>query len=379
MQTLGSNPTASDARNIEAVYNTLRRAGLNWSSSDPADSLALHVGRLDPSNSVVEDTSSYTNADRAHADVYLYHPSRRTTGVPDGRWPSLFLSDNEDFSTGHSASDPKRLNSVMVFGPPAAQAIDLSGTGWTSPAGLWRMGVSHEFAHSFPPGDVGVLSELWSAGAEALNGIHDTSASSEVPYTWSLLAGEPDLARRPTCTEVRRSTSNSQGRTSFMAYVAYNFLNADSARTLAGSSDDLMSRWAKRPTRDLAALEPLLSDANCATCASRSYFHPGGRSLTGRERLNVLLHNWRTANFVNSPTAAERQLGYPTWAGFDPATNQKAWQSFDGCTADDIVALPAILTLTSRQITRDTVLAGLRTLSVSIVNDGRCALHGHGL
>ena len=56
VQTLGSNPTAADARNIEAVYNTLRRAGLNWSSSDPADSLALHVGRLDPSNSVVEDT-----------------------------------------------------------------------------------------------------------------------------------------------------------------------------------------------------------------------------------------------------------------------------------------------------------------------------------
>jgi hypothetical protein len=36
----GTNPTASDATNLQALYNVLRREGANWETSNPADSLA---------------------------------------------------------------------------------------------------------------------------------------------------------------------------------------------------------------------------------------------------------------------------------------------------------------------------------------------------
>jgi hypothetical protein len=146
-----------------------------------------------------------------------------------------------------------------------------------------------------------------------------------------------------------------------MAYLAYNFPNADSARTLAGAADDLMIRWAKGSPRTLFDLKPLLTDAQCATCASRSYFHAGAAQLPTLDRLNLIHHYWRAANFVNNPTLAERQFGFSTFSGFSPATHQSAWQDFDGTATDDIVALPAILKLGTRQLTRDTTLSGLRS------------------
>lgn len=354
VQTVGTNPTATNATNLQAVYNTLRRQGSDWNPSNPADSLSYRVGRS-------ADANTYTNADRAHSDVYLFHPSRKPPGGPDGKWPSDFQSDNEDYSTGHSGSDVKRQNAVMYIGPQPSAAIDLTGTGWTSPSGPWRLNVSHEIAHSFPPGDglSGPLTELWSAAAEAINGIPANAPGGEVPYTWSLLA--PDGG--DSLSLVRQSRSNYAARTSFMAYVAYNFLNGNQSRSLAGSTDDLLTRWAKigASNRGLDTLLPLLSNIECATCAGRSDFYDGVVPLSNVDRLNALLHAWRVANFVNSPTLANGQFGYPAWSNFSPASNQRAWQSFNGDPTDDIVALPATLNIGPQQLTRDLAVSGSRS------------------
>ncbi len=356
----GLAPAMTDAVNVQAVYNQLRREGADW-NINPQDSTAFKVGRTFGSG---QDINTYPDRDRAHADVYLFHPTRPTTPPnADGSWPSKFSTVDEDLSTGHPLGDVLYLNSMMVRGPSGAEAVDLSGAGWTSPTAVHRLRVNHELQHSLPPGDGGLIgSEFWSAAAEAVGGIHDTTATDEVPYTWPLVSAFGG----PSCTFLRTSSSNYQARTSFMAYVAYNFPNADTNRTLAGSADDLLTRWAKQPSsRRLSELQPLLSDANCATCASKSYFHPPGPALTSRERLNLLLHNWRVANFVNNPALAEGQYGYPAWSGFSPATHQKAWQDFDNCKTDDIVAMPATVTLTSQQLTKDVVLNGTRAFRES--------------
>ena len=345
----GTNPTAVDALNLQAVYNLLRREGADW-TTNPNDQTSYRVGRA---------SGELGSPDRAHTDLYIYNPVQSDQdSLADGQYPSALVSANEDLSTGHALGDVRPDNAIMLKGPLPANALDLTGTGWTSPNRVSQVRVLHEIQHSMPgtgdqPGDT--ISELWSAGAEAINGLRDTTRSGEIPYTWSLLA-----ANTPT-HPLRGSDWNYAARTSFMAYLGYNFLNADSNRTLAGASDDLMVRWAKLPTRSLSAIKPLLTDAQCATCANRTYFHSGAAELSTRDRLNLILHNWRAANFVNNPNTAERQLGYPSWAGFTPATHQSAWQDFDGDASDDIVALPAIVTLTSQQLTRDLALEGDRT------------------
>jgi hypothetical protein len=166
------------------------------------------------------------------------------------------------------------------------------------------------------------IDELWSAGAEVVGGIRNSTALSEVPYTWSLLAWTPAGTSAPDITSPafnnRFSLSNYQGRTSFMAYIGYNFRNADTSRTLLGMTDDLLYRWnrpASTQIANLQFLETLLDDGQCATCASKSYFHPGGVSLSAHDRLQLLHHNWRMANFVNNPNLAEGQYGFPAWGG----------------------------------------------------------------
>lgn len=345
----GTNPTAVNASNLQAVYNLLRQQGADW-TTNPNDQTSYRVGRA---------SGEIGSPDRAHTDLYIYNPAAPGQDtLDDGRYPSALISDNEDLSTGHALGDVNHGNSIMLRGPLPGSSIDLAGTGWTSPNRFSQVRVLHEIQHSMPgPNDAPgtTISELWSAAAEAINGLRDTTRSGEIPYTWPLLSAE---IRNPP---LRGSTWNYAGRTSFMAYVAYNFLNADSSRTLAGAADDLLVRWAKLPVRTLSDLKPLLTDAQCATCAARAYFHEGAAQLPVRDRLNLIHHNWRAANFVNNPNAAERQLGYPAWAGFSPATHQSAWQDFDNNALDDIVALPSIITLTPQQLTRDLSLEGDRT------------------
>lgn len=356
---LGGSPVATNAGNLQAVYDYFRRQGSDWNPTDPLDSLAVRVGASYGGN--ITGSSSFTNEDRSHVDGYLPHPSRTNFG---GAYPSDFTTLDEDVSSGRAVGDYRASNATMVTGPPTASAIDLTGTGWTSATGLRRLNWNHELVHALPGGaNSGVLSELWSAGAEAVGGIYDTTATDEMPYHWPLLsfigAGPSDCGTSGFSN--RWAGSNYQGRTSFMAYIAYNFLNGDTARTLAGMRDDLMFRWRRQPNPSVFSMRTLLSDDSCATCSQMQHFRHAGGGLTNTVRLGVLHHNWRVANFVNSVALAEGQYGWPAWSGFSPARHQRAWQAFDGCDASDIVAVPPSLELTSAHIDRDTTLKGWRS------------------
>jgi Tol biopolymer transport system component len=356
----GTSPLATDAKNLQAVYNYTHREpyGLDWNATDPADSTALRVGYGgDP------PPTFGINLDRSHVDTYVFHPDWDLGGV-DGQWPSYFETPDEDLDTGHPAgSFVPHLNSIMFRGPHPSDVGDLSPGGWTGPTSIQRIGFNHELQHGLKPDDAvgGAILEFCSAVAEAVGGIANTQASDEFPYTWPLFAHNKTGLQEPPF--VRQAGQNYQARTAFAAYLAYQFLGTDTARTLAGMTDDLLYKWMKLDDpRGFPALRDLLTNSDCGTCAQRAYLHePSGAPLSPRERLMLIHHNWRVANFVNNTNLAEGQFGYPAFGGFSPAQNQRAWQSWDPYQSTDIVALPDVRTLNSQNITRDMVLAGDRT------------------
>ena len=348
----GASPVAIDAQSdLQATYNYFRREGANWNTTNARDSTALRVGWAFPDESVSDGVplNQYTNLDRAHVDVYLVHPSNPLRGTFDGRYPSIALAADEDVSSFRALNDTRHFNSLLVVGPTPPLIVDESGTGWTRPGTVFQTNFNHEFTHSLPSDHAtGVFDELLSAGAEAVGGIFGPPRF-EFPYTQQFLQVY-------------------QERTAFMAYLAYGFLNADSNRTLAGTQDDLPKRWrglqtaSNSPGWGLGGLRDALSDANCQTCQAASYFHPGGVSMPVEQRLSTLIHNWRVAMFVNSPTHAERQFGFPAWSGFSPNASVAAWRSFDGIPSDDVVALPSIVNVGAAQLSQELTLKDSRTL-----------------
>jgi hypothetical protein len=349
----GSSPLAADAQtNLQAVYNFFRREGSSW-TTNPIDSLSLRVGwrtsELETSDGV--PLSQYTNTDRAHVDVYLLHPLNPARFSPfryDGRAPANVLAGAEDVTSQRAVNDTRHANSIAVVGPDPALVVDEAGAGWTQPGKVFQTTFNHEFTHDLPAEHlVGPYDELLSAGAEAVGGIFGSPAF-EFPYTQEFL-------------------NVYQERTAFMAYLAYNFLNGDSSRTLSGIRDDLLKVWRNAqapgtPAWTLQGLRDALSDDSCQTCRVAAYFHPGGVGMPPDVRLSTLLHNWRVAMFVNSPLAAERQLGFPTWSGFSPNASVAAWRSFDGLLSDDVFALPSIANVGAAQLTQELVLKDARSL-----------------
>ena len=310
--TPGTSPLATDAFNLQAVYNYTHREpyGVDWEASNPRDSTALRVGYggdLPPQYG--------NNLDRSHVDTYIFHPDRDLGGV-DGAWPSYFETADEDVDTGHLVgSFVLHSNSIMFRGPLASEVGDLSPGGWTGPSSTQRIGFNHELQHGLKPDDAvgGAILEFCSAVAEAVGGIANTQASDEFPYTWPLFANNKTGLQEPPF--VRQAGQNYQARTAFAAYLAYQFLGTDTARTLAGMTDDLLYKWMKLDDpRGLPALRDLLTNADCGTCAQRAYLHePSGAPLSPRERLMLIHHNWRVANFVNH-TSAEPVNDFETLA-----------------------------------------------------------------
>ncbi len=352
-ESVGTSPLATNARNTQAVFNYLNRENRTWLPSPWDLSAGLRVGN-----------AYYSDADLSHVDAYITHWSHDQGGMQ----PSYWAVSDEDLSSEHLYGSIAHENSIHMGGPSPTSPLDVNGTGWTLPRSVQFSRFNHEMSHAFIGTDNGgAYAELWAAAAEVVSGIPETDVMSEVPYTWSLLAWTdpvigPPIAPGEPGFHNRFSLSNYQARTAFMAYLGYNFLNADTARTLTGMRDDVMYKW-NRDTFSwrLPQLGYYLSDAQCATCAGRQYFHPGGQPSTGRQRVALLHHNWRVANFVNNPNLAEGQYGYPAWSGFSPASHLKAWQSRDGVAETDIVALPAIATIGPSAFNRDTVLQGMRT------------------
>lgn len=353
-ETFGTSPLVTDARNTEALYRYLNRAGRSWSTNPAVFDLSMQLG-----------FPTYPALDYSHLDAYLTNPL--TTGG-GGRHPANLTNDAEDISSGHVAGDVLPENSARAQGPDPSSMIDLDGTGWTAPGSLPFVTLNHELQHALVPRYLfgNAMTEMLSAAAEAVVGINNSETISEVPYTWSLLAWADPGGLAPSPTDpgfsTRYSWNNYQARTSFMCYVAYNFLNGNPARTLAGMQDDLLYKWVHGG--DVTSLLPLaakLSDAECSDCAAKGYFRPGGVPLDVVARLQVLHHNWRVANFVNNSALAEGQYGFSAFGGFSPVQSQRAWQNIDGFTNDDIVALPAIITLNSAALTREASFQGVRT------------------
>ncbi len=356
------SPVATDAFNLQAVYDYTHQepVGVNWNPNDPGDSTSLRVGY-----GFDDPPAGGNNLDRSHVDTYIFHPDRTSgeAGLPDGAFPSRLLTDDEDEDTGHDTpGDVLHTNSIMFKGPHPNAAGDLSTTGWTGPGSVQRIHFNHELQHgtaTFSGGNSGWMGEFRSAVAEAVGGVPDTSASSEVPYTWPLNSRLSPGAEPPT---IRIASNNYQARTSFACYLAYNFLGTNTTRTLAGMTDDLLYKWMKLETRSFPTLADLLTDTDCGTCFSKTYLHaPGGAPIAPRERMMLIHHNWRVANFVNQPSLAEGQFGYPAFGGFSPGRNQRAWQAFDPYATDDIVALPAIRVVTKDNLLKDLVLKGDRS------------------
>lgn len=358
VDSFGNNPFGIPLSDFNLVYDYFRRQGGRY-TSDPLDTTSVLIGWADTEGGPV---SAYNASDRSHVDVYVWAPARGLN--QGGTYPAVFISGEEDLSTGHSTADVKHANALDIKGPQPAQMLDLDGTGWTRPNGLQSLAFNHEFQHSIPPRQLPLLySEMFAAGAEAIGGGESIAPTDDMPYTWSLLAyqGSPSS---PGCSAVTYLGSNYQGRSAFMGYLAYNFPGNASA-DLASIEDDLVHRWSRSGLapdfkRTIAGLRGLLNNDSCVTCATKTYFNPGGQPMDTTSRLGLLHHNFRVATYVNNPVLDEGQYGFGY--GFSPAERLGAWQSLDACGVEnDLVAIPPEITLTDRFLTRDTTIAGVRS------------------
>jgi len=339
---VGFSPVAQDANGFQATYNYFRRAGADWNPTNAWDTTSVRLGLSEAANLKPED--------RAHADTYIFSPSRGL--LQDGQQPSDFFTDTEDVTSWRAVEDIRHENSMMFKGPVDGAFLDPQGTGWTRPRQPYQTFFYHELQHSLPPEDgqgVDLMTELWSAGAEAVAGQYDTPRF-DFPYTTNLL-------------------SSYLARTGFMAYLAYQFLNADASRTLSGMRDDLLFKWNRSRAKLtggyrwywLEGLGQMLSDDSCFTCAGKSYFTQTGGPLSVPERIARVHHNWRVAMFADNPAIAEGQFGYPAWSGFSPAVTLGAWQDVDA-SASNADAMPSIVTVGSFEKNHVRVLEGTRTV-----------------
>lgn len=361
-----SNPFGIPKPDFELIYEYFRRNSTPYDETNPHDTTSVILGTgWDVVGDSVISVEDYNPSDRCHSDVYLFEKGGRQAilhkGLPDGQYASAFTTPDEDVSTGHAVdyNAVNHLNSIMVMGPLPSTPYDLDGTGWTKPDQIRNTGFCHEFQHSIPSSS-GLYTEFYSALAEVVGGTQDQTASGEVPYVWPLVGYQGSPA--PSCEDLLTVDTNYKERTAFGAYLVYNFRGLDTTATLAALQDDLGHKWAVSNTA-LTGLRDLLTDASCGDCAQKSYFHPGGAPMDTVNRLALLLHNWRVANYVNNSSLAEGQYGYPPQLGaFSPARHLGAWQATDGCAQDDIIAIPPEVVLASAQATRETTFVGTRRL-----------------
>lgn len=333
---------------IRLVYDYLLAPGFGRPSN--------YITDPDATLGIVCPFPTYGDLDRNHADTYVYAPPFSGDplwrngdpypgdgGNPYPQYPSAFRDADEDVSSGHPASLESILgnNAFNIPGPRPSQVGVSGSSDWTGPRALAPRVFNHEFQHMVN-GVGGInpsrpVSEIYSAAAEALTGEYEEPPAFDVPYTWGLL--RPGL--------------NYAAYQSFAAYLTYNFRGLDTS--FAGRGDDLIWRWARSNDRSLSSgLAQQLLTANCAECstATRTYFN----GLSARDRLNLLIHNWRVANYVNKPSLAQGQYGFPPQFGFAPNTDVGNWQNLDDPA--DTVNIELQVKLDASHLTREISLAG---------------------
>jgi hypothetical protein len=291
---------------------------------------------------------------------------------------SGFTWVTEDSSTGHYgiSGQPDEVlhdNSLMFYGPrPPASSIEDSI--WARPDYAQNGGFNHEFEHMVG-GATGAINEIFSSGAEALAGhLPIEPIRFEAPYTWPLHAySSLDCERLDSTVGL-----NYQAYRLFSAYLLYHYRGTDLDPVLpdpqvpsdtSGFADDVFYRWAHSDSTTLYYVGRLLLDDVCADCSAqrRPYFHPGGVPLDRNRRLELLLHHWRVANYVNSPALDQGQYGYPSQFGFSPRLDVGCWQTIIDSSAacppasDDGISIPPEVTLTAAQAVRETTFVEQRT------------------
>ncbi len=375
----GTNPFGAPYSKIRWLYEYFRSPGHGqaYDPIDPRDSSAMVVGLNTegvPAQDGEDAIPPYNLSDRSHVDVYLWNrdriwhdPNNSLNHHPldyGGQYPSMFISGEEDSTTGHAVADTAVMhsNSIMVESPLGARRLDTTGNDWTNPDSLQCLRFSHEFRHSLPGTTRdNALGEMFSAGAEAVAGNQTPELRFPMAYTWPLTVNDQHFGPGALdgCSNLRYFGQNYQGRSLFAAYLAYDFRGADTSATLSGIQDDLLHRWATRENASWSTLRDLLNDDSCATCAT--YFPEINDTL----RFALLLHNWRIANYVNNPALAQHQYGYQVDPNFSPARQVGAWQAFPetgNCRdSDHVIIVPPEVTLSDRYGTRDTVLRDERS------------------
>jgi hypothetical protein len=318
--------------NINLIYDMFlgaNRALYDTTLVPPADTVGFVIG----SQYGGVSGSPARIRDNAQADVYLYYQGQFIYGERPRNWgmyPSWFCSPWEDIDTGHGVGDVVPSNSMMCYGPGAPRFADSDGTHWTRPNWKWDTTILHEFQHSMPyknSAAIGGRDEMFSSMAEAISGglYYCWGWDRElIPYAWSLLRNEYDV-------NTWGYKRNYELWRHLGAYIGFNFRGQDTTRVLPtdstgtnGFGDDLVWKWA-RTTRGLNDLRDLLSDENCWDCAQNTYFE----GLSNYERLQLLLHNWRVAEYVNNSSLLEGQYGFPeAFGAFSPAVTRGASERF---------------------------------------------------
>lgn len=303
--------------------------------------------------------------DRSHIDAYVYtphlshDPNSIFGGVPyepDNTIPagcndtgyiggtyncknyglttSPFVASNEDSTTGGA------IYHANSFGLPGPIGSQVSDTSWTHNNSGLEAAFCHEFQHAMNAQQPNTIeTEMFSAAVEAIVG-EDPPAQFvyDVNYTLGLLdAGAPENWRM------------------FTAYLAYNFRGTDTSYT--GRTDDLLWRWAHGNNHLFNGLAPRLTDAECAECQTKPYFagYP-----SGNDRLQILIQNWRVADYVNNSTLADHQYGFPPQFGFSPSHDIGAWRLNDQLASDDVNTAPPEVMASPSLATRETTFVGTR-------------------
>ncbi len=349
----GSNSFGLPMGHLQLVYEYLRQP-----YRQPYDTNPQHTGFTTGRDSVSFTVTEPVNepipiGDRSNVDYYVYQLNHDDSADPihfheprhGGEYPSAFAWQKEDSTTGHWISPTNyhvfHDNSLMYNGPAALDAFSHPGSnGWNASNNLADTEFGHEFQHSLRyknPNFFGgsgwyQMDEVFSTVAEQLVGMADPDAGFEVPYTWPIM-----------------QTDNYQNWRLLSSYLLFNFLGADTTRTASGITDDLVYRWS-RTSRRFWDLAELLSNQASPELAGKSYF----QGLDNSSRLSLLLHDWRVANYVNNASLAEGQYGFAN--AYSP-WSLKPWQSFDGVTGDDDVAVPPEVTARRAWATQDTTIS----------------------
>jgi len=359
------NPFGASASDLELIHDFFDTSGTLYSRDDE---FGFQIGNPDMTDSM-----------QGHIDTYLYRPvydSYQGGNIRYGSFPSVFYSTAEDSLTSHGwewfSLNIERFhsNSLMLAGPDSG-FDDPQGTGWTRQGGEANYVFNHELQHAVIGGGETAMNELFSCAAEVISDTIPGPPALEIMYTWPLLSFAPNCPTTP-CDSVGLNYAlyNYPNMRTFAAYLAFNFRGADTlavipdnpSDTTTGFGDDLLWKWGRAgvANRKLRYLESLLSDSRCPTCAD--YFSPwGGDSLSGHDRLQLLLQNWRVAAYVNSPDEMDGRYGYPRQFGFSPSEDLGAWQRIDGLTWNDRASVPPVVTAALSWAVAETTLVGTRT------------------